>query len=408
MRTMSEQEIDQFIAQIPTEGGAVLSQIIYNEKVLQLHFDYQDKFFWITFSMKPGTPYLFFSDQRTFLAKNLKKPLWLFLKTHFVDRDLLGVERDRELGRVLSLRLSDGATIEISLVPGRVNVQASVGDKVVSAFKPKELAAHSSQDSESESKIRDPQFFLDLWQKQFDKKKAPNSDGARELKKEIKKKRSGLEKMKAKLLELEQDPWKSLGHILKSQQNMSDLPEEYLELIDTKETLAWNIERCFSQSKKNLAKIEGTQERIQVLQKEIIQLESGAQKKGQKEQRDNLLKIAEIKGRTVEVDGLRLFIGRSAKDNLNLLRKAKAWYLWLHIKDYPGAYGIVERNKNAKISEKALAQAALAVIKQSLPAGANGRYEAIYAECRYVRPIKGAKSGQVTYSHEKVISVQVK
>ena len=93
--------------------------------------------------------------------------------------------------------------------------------------------------------------------------------------------------------------------------------------------------------------------------------------------------------------------------NLKLLRKAKAWYLWLHIKDFPGAHGIIEKNKTEKVDQATLAHAAREVVKQSVSGHQDEDFDVIYAECRYVRPIKGGKSGQVTFTHEKVLRVKV-
>ena len=95
------------------------------------------------------------------------------------------------------------------------------------------------------------------------------------------------------------------------------------------------------------------------------------------------------RGKTVVLPEGRVFVGKSGAENLKLLRRAKAWFLWIHIKDYPGAYGIIERNKNKKVSAESMKIAALAVVRQSLPKGQKGKFDVIYAECRYVRPSRG-------------------
>jgi hypothetical protein len=44
-----------------------------------------------------------------------------------------------------------------------------------------------------------------------------------------------------------------------------------------------------------------------------------------------------------------LILEKNAKDNLQLLRQAKPWYLWVHLKDYPSCYGIIHSMKNQKV-----------------------------------------------------------
>ena len=405
MNSMTEIEIDQCLNEIDLSIDWELDQVVFNEKVIQFHFSHADKFFWFNFSMKPGTPYIFSATERVYLVKNLKKPLGLFIKTHFLGRHLVGFKRLSEKGRVILMSLSGDADIELTMIPGRLNVEARLGDKKVSANKPKPIPEQTQASDYEPREARGNGYFLAQWQKQFEKTKVPEKDEQKIIKKELKKKTQGLEKMQKKLDELLLDPWRQLAEHLSHTQSMDDVPSDLNQYLDSQLDLIGNIENGFNQSKKNKAKIAGTKERIEELKKELIQLEKG--ERSQKKTSESLLKVAEIKGRTYDLDGFKLYIGKSSKDNLSLLRKAKAWYLWLHIKDYPGAYGIIERNKNAKIPSKTIEQAALMVIKNSLPSDANGRYEALYAECRYVRPIKGAKSGQVTYSHEKVLGIRV-
>jgi predicted ribosome quality control (RQC) complex YloA/Tae2 family protein len=104
-------------------------------------------------------------------------------------------------------------------------------------------------------------------------------------------------------------------------------------------------------------------------------------------------------------------VGRSAKDNLSLLRAAKPWDIWLHVKDVPGCYGLLRRNKNQEIPEALLQEAARKVVDFSLKAKRTlregERFEVLVAECRYVRPIKGDHIGRVRYSNERVLSCKL-
>ena len=406
MKTMTEQELDQWVLAAQSLKGFELRQFRYDEKVLQTQWFNGDRMVWVTLSMSPGVPFVFSTEERIPLVTNQKKPLSLFVKTHCLGREWISVEREKSLGRVIQINLQGSCHFRFVLIPGRVNIEIQANGKTIYANKPQDLP--EQEESAKEALNREPRSrdsFLQHWLKAHDvrsgKSESPSS------KKLLKKKTSGLQKMQQHLAELKDSPWQALGEWLKEHQDLETVPKEWVERIDPRESLAWNIENCFKQAKKNQNKIQGTEDRLQVLAEEIEKIEAGKVIIGQKKSPPSLLNVANLKGRTIPLAEGRFFVGKSGKENVQLLRKAKPWYLWLHIKDFPGAYGIVERNKGQKVSQDSLSKAALAVVRQSLPKGASGQFEVIYAECRYVRPIKGAKAGQVTYSHEKVLPIKV-
>ncbi len=408
MQAQTEKEMDLILKNISSFYGWQWSNLLFDEKVLQIQISGPNDWLWMSFRLKGGKPYFFFSKERIFLIKDKKKPIQLFFKSHFKGLDLVKVERVEALGRLVRFYFSADQEnfMEISLIPGKVNVTLYKGSKQISAFKPKDIEP-APNDTYEDSKLREPSFFKDLWQKENKTQKDKSNAESGEIKKDLKKKKKGLKKMEEKLEELSENLLEKAGEWIKQQQSLTQVPEEFGTFIDSSKSLSWNIENIFSQAKKNKGKLEGTKERIDILKKEISELERGKGAK-KKEVPPSLLKKAELKGKTYEIDGHRLFIGRSGADNLKLLRKAKPWYLWLHIKDYPGAHGILERDKKSgEPKPQIVMEAAQKVIAQSLPKGAQGKFECLYAECRYVRPIKGAKSGQVTYSHEKVVGVRV-
>ncbi len=409
MKTMTEEELDNWVAEMQSVVGGEFRQFRYNEKCLQVQFAKGSALKWLTFSMKPGVPYVFLTSERIPLVRNLKKPLALFLKTYFIGAILKECRRDKAKGRAVELSLTNTEQtlgLEFLLIPGRVNIEAVVDQKSVWANKPQPLPENQeSSQTPSDRKVRPAETFLQEWS-QGAVSKTPSAT-EKSQKKDLKKKKSGFEKMQQHLQKLKTAPWQELGEWLKENQTLNGLPSTWSDLIDPEQSLAWNIEHCFSQAKKNQAKIQGTEARLVQLKEEIEKLKAGDTAKQKTPAPSSLLHASGSKGRTVALQEGRVFIGKSGPENLKLLRKAKAWYLWLHIKDYPGAYGIIERNKGQKLPQASLEKAAQAVVSQSLPKGAKGSYQVIYAECRYVRPIKGAKAGQVTYSHEKVMTVKV-
>jgi len=122
----------------------------------------------------------------------------------------------------------------------------------------------------------------------------------------------------------------------------------------------------------------------------------------------SLLKESSAKGRTIEIlGGLRLYVGKSGADNIKLLREARPWYFWLHIRDEPGAHAILHRNKNQNVTDAQLHLAAHHLIHKTYgEKSAQHRGQKIpvlVTECRFVRPIKGDRLGRVTFSDERTL-----
>ncbi len=105
--------------------------------------------------------------------------------------------------------------------------------------------------------------------------------------------------------------------------------------------------------------------------------------------------------------GALAYCGKSAADNLALLRQAKAWDYWLHLRDYPGAHAIIHRQRDQLISEGEIFEVAEWVAKESLSSKSllvGQKIAIVMVECRFVRPIKGDKLGRVTYHSERTLS----
>jgi predicted ribosome quality control (RQC) complex YloA/Tae2 family protein len=119
------------------------------------------------------------------------------------------------------------------------------------------------------------------------------------------------------------------------------------------------------------------------------------------------LQKSQSKARRLQIEeGIEALIGKSAKDNLSILRHAQPWDLWLHLKDYPGAHAIIVRPRNKEISTSAIQKVAEWLIKESLPKEQirGGKYDVVVVESRFVRPIKGDQLGRVTYHSPRTYS----
>jgi predicted ribosome quality control (RQC) complex YloA/Tae2 family protein len=103
-------------------------------------------------------------------------------------------------------------------------------------------------------------------------------------------------------------------------------------------------------------------------------------------------------------DGLLILVGRNSRQNEEVtFRRAAPDDLWLHARGVPGAHVIVKTG-GQEVPEATLRQAAQLAAYYS-QARDSAHVDVAYTERRYVRPIKGAGPGLVTYIREKTIRV---
>jgi predicted ribosome quality control (RQC) complex YloA/Tae2 family protein len=111
--------------------------------------------------------------------------------------------------------------------------------------------------------------------------------------------------------------------------------------------------------------------------------------------------------RLVSADGLTILIGRSARQNHEVtFRRAAPQDLWLHAVDVPGSHVIVNL-AGQQVPERTLDRAAELAAYYSAARG-EGSVLVAYTQRRYVRPIRGAGPGMVTYTREQTIAVTPK
>jgi predicted ribosome quality control (RQC) complex YloA/Tae2 family protein len=109
--------------------------------------------------------------------------------------------------------------------------------------------------------------------------------------------------------------------------------------------------------------------------------------------------------RVMTEEGILILVGRSARQNHDVtFRQAAPDDLWLHVVDAPGAH-VVVKSGGQPVPDRVLRQAATLAARHSALRGETSVLVA-YTERRYVRPIRGAGPGMVTYRHEKTTRVE--
>lgn len=104
-------------------------------------------------------------------------------------------------------------------------------------------------------------------------------------------------------------------------------------------------------------------------------------------------------------DGYVIWIGRSSRQNEKItFTIANSQDIWLHARQAPGAHVII-RSDGRRIKDSLIAAAASVAAYYSQKRH-DSRVPVDYTRVKYVKAIKGAGPGMVTYRNEKTISVQ--
>lgn len=400
---------------------AQLQEIWTNGEQIVFQF-YKFKELYLLISLQPQQPRVAVFKQRPKVEKK-SKPVTLFLNSHARNLRWDKMWTQKDSGRVLFLALSakdKDCEIEIHLIPRNVNLLARSGDKKIAWEKPRELPTSQNQQTE-DSQSNDVDWWAvseQWWQERLKPMAAKSAVGVAKKQdprtRALEKKQKALVSLQAQLEKDEARKHHELGELLKSSES---IPAEYQELYDQKLTVVENMQKAFAKAKDLARKHQGVLDRVEILKKEIIKLEKDIQAnptldfattQSLPSTATRLLEKSNSKGRKkVFADGIEAVLGKSASDNLAILRQAQAWHLWMHLKDDPGAHAIILRGRNQNVPPQVIEEVAEWVMKESSGSkhlGQGVRYEVIVVECRHVRPIKGDRLGRVTYHYPQVFS----
>ncbi|MDW8141480.1 MAG: NFACT RNA binding domain-containing protein, partial [Candidatus Bipolaricaulota bacterium] len=100
------------------------------------------------------------------------------------------------------------------------------------------------------------------------------------------------------------------------------------------------------------------------------------------------------------IRGYRVLVGRSSRENDELVRQASREDYWLHARDRAGAHVIVKNPQRREIPSDVLEQAAQLAAYYSKGRDAK-RVPVSYTRVKYLRKPKGARPGAVLMTHEE-------
>ncbi|WP_281951614.1 NFACT RNA binding domain-containing protein [Nitrosophilus kaiyonis] len=102
------------------------------------------------------------------------------------------------------------------------------------------------------------------------------------------------------------------------------------------------------------------------------------------------------------IEGFEIYIGKNEKGNIEILKKAKASDIWMHLKDIPSAHIIIKTNKQ-NIPQNILQEAAKLCVDFSVEQ--KGDYLVDFTQRRNVKIIENAHVNYVNYKTIKVRKV---
>ena len=207
------------------------------------------------------------------------------------------------------------------------------------------------------------------------------------------------------------------------------LPDVTIPLDSTKSAHS-NMDDYFRKHRKYLAaeqelipRIERAEREMKALQQELQTIEQGTwappatpptpmhartQTRSKSEQRSSA--AYQRRGpfhRFTSTDGLRIFVGRNARENDELtFGLAKSDDLWLHARGTPGSHVVVRLDKGTDPPLETLRDAAtLALLYSDLKK--SGKGEVIYTRRKWVKKAKGQAPGAVLLTQEKSLHISL-
>ncbi len=414
-------------------SGAQLQTIRSTENLLQLLF-YKHQEFSLVFDLNKPQPTVVLIEGDWRPTKASPKPVAVFLNAHAKNLRLQNISARTDLGRVIELELISGKSANVSeedtlpceiqavLIPKMPNLFVSSGNKKISWNKPRDLPL--GQLSPEPAADFSPEDYGSFWlNAQHSPHVATGKNPTIDKDKLITKKLKAIQDIEAGVSLEKENLWRQMGEALKQITNETS-GQEWSELYDKTLSKSQNREKAFVEAKALVKKREGAEKRILDLKNEIEKLQatptentknsltgksaaSDAAKGGRALQ---VLKKYEARGRTLRFTddadgGFEAVIGKSGEDNLKILRAASSWDYWMHLKDYPGSHAVLFRNKNQNIPRSIVDQLAQKLIESSVKQHHGLKFSVVMAECRFVKPVKGAKAGLVTYQNATVFTV---
>ncbi|MBC7741299.1 MAG: hypothetical protein H7061_03825 [Bdellovibrionaceae bacterium] len=436
MKTPSFIELKSLVEYLSEElAGAQLQEVIATEEGLVLtfyRFTKTPRTAYLVFDLDKPFPFIGLFTQNPWAALKKTKPVGLFLNANAKNSFLNSIELVESLGRVLRMSLGKGAElckVEVRLIPKQPNFIVSKAKKTISWYPVQELAENDpTYLTKADEEMRSIPYLMNQWAERRSATGKQKSMGAasslspfekwkKNRERDIEKKTKALDGIQLQVEKFQQEPWAEVGEFLKNE-GLKNVKPEWTPYINFTKTVSQNMQNCFDKAKTAKTKILGARKRAEFIKEELRALEDLSDARFQsfllkQNNVKNKIPVRKIEGRfrkQTSESGIVAYMGKSAADNIDLLRKSKAWDLWLHLKDYPSAHAIIFRQKDQSVSDKEISNFAAWLVKEGLgdkKSQMGGKFAVVIVECRHVKPLKGDKLGRVTYHNAREILIAI-
>lgn len=190
--------------------------------------------------------------------------------------------------------------------------------------------------------------------------------------------------------------------------------------LDEKLSGKENLEKLYSQYHKDRNANKIAKEEKERLEREKEEIErkytsllspdtplDKLKKEKEKSGSDNSKRIDGKPGLYIKSGNHQIIVGRSAKENDDILRHASRGNdIWMHTRDFSGGYVIIKTEKGKSVPLEVLLDAAYLAIFFS-KARKNNKADLYYTAVKNLKRIKGAKTGLIIPTQEKILHVEM-
>ena len=402
-------------------GGRV--QKVFSSKLLRYELEIykggqssQSLSRYLVFDLKPARPLILSTELTPAKKVKHKSPVFNFLNAHFLNSQLRKIEVAEKPNRILRLEfqtLEQTRTLTFKCYPHGQEIfleangkhvvcplrRLSEGEEATSYVEPEIVFSwltNSRIETSTESDEAD-----DLKTGKSSSTKKENQDYSFRLKKKLERAISNID---------------STFSVQRSadQEEIIKLENEAVLLQQQEVVSGVDLNALYERVKKLKRKSELTTSRRTELQKQLDYLET---EEGQKQFSDvrkpeSALKKSQdernlFSGTRVRIDShFELWVGRTAWQNDDLVRLASPHEIWIHLRDYAGAHGLIRGPKKSE-PPQALIEFSCRIVGQlsqskKHPFSEGQPLDFIVTPKKFVRKLKGSAPGKVVVERESV------
>jgi predicted ribosome quality control (RQC) complex YloA/Tae2 family protein len=355
--------------------------------------------------LTPTKPFIVSTSFTKTKSLGKKTPVYNFLKAHFSNLRIEKIEIAQKPNRTLRLVFTGGAEITFKCFPHGQHLILKAADKFINfPLRPK-------------NKDEEPVTFIDpenskLWDVNEDltgealkgTSTAGTATGSTAMG----------EPYHLKILKKLE---KAVATIEKGMAEQKPLDLERIEALEKRasESQGEEIQGIFEEIKRIKRKATVSEQRRQDLLNQIekIKIEPSSAPLPKQNLPKPKKGEAAFSGTRVRIsENWELWVGRNAWQNDDLLRLGSSHELWFHLRDYPGAHGILRGPKKAEPTptQVELAARIVAILSQSKkkPFSEGEKLDFIITPKKFVRKRKGDAPGRVTVEREVVRRIAFK